>query len=400
MKEKLTFSVASPESSPTGSAFFHDLFATRSGLQDTSLAVETVQWEQHWHYVQTKAVPTTDIDVSEVGSTWLGSLADINALRPFSAQEVASIGGESIFSENAWKGTRVEGIVNILSIPWLTDVRVIYYWKDILKSAKLNDSYAFSTSENFQRTIETLHRQGLPAWGTPTYHCMNTVHHLASWIWAEGKDFVSADGKHTEFCDPDALRGVESYFQLCRYMPGRFDSLYNLRQSFNRKEVAVVMDGPWLLRQLLDSADNAVKANLGVALPPGPPFLGGSNLVVWKGIWPERVTAAMALIEQLVSYEMQLKVTQATGHLPVLKTLLKRTPYNGDPHYEVLLAAEQAGRRPPRITLWGQLENSLTNACFSIWQRVLDKPNGNIPDVIRKQLEPLGMRFDKLLSMF
>ena len=144
------------------------------------------------------------------------------------------------------------------------------------------------------------------------------------------------------------------------------------------------MDGPWMLRHLLeDIEDPREKSNLGIALPPGPPFLGGSNLVIWRFIENERLDAAMRLLKHLVSEKVQTRVTDATGHLPGRKALLNQPKFKRNPHYRMLLKAQQSGRRPPFSTLWGQLENSLTNACFSIWRRL--KIQGNTEKVHQEE---------------
>ena len=42
-------------------------------------------------------------DVSQIGSTWLEGLADMDALRPFSAEEVKALGDPADFVPEAWK---------------------------------------------------------------------------------------------------------------------------------------------------------------------------------------------------------------------------------------------------------------------------------------------------------
>jgi multiple sugar transport system substrate-binding protein len=104
---------------------------------------------------------------------------------------------------------------------------------------------------------------------------------IASWVWGAGGDFVTPDGKRTVFSQPAAQKGVRAYFALGKYLPLRVRGLNGLEpdtQFLNDAETAMTMSGPWLFQ--------AARANLlddlGAALPPGPSFVGGSYLVVWK----------------------------------------------------------------------------------------------------------------------
>jgi len=59
--------------------------------------VHGMTWGEAWPVLLTTASQGKGPDVSHIGSTWVSSLVIMNALRPFSAMEVAATGGAQAF---------------------------------------------------------------------------------------------------------------------------------------------------------------------------------------------------------------------------------------------------------------------------------------------------------------
>src|SRR5438105_3519393 len=64
-------------------------------------------------------------DISEIGSAWVGDLVAMNALHPFSAAEIKSLGGASAFVPSAWRGGTLAGGSQLWAIPWNTGARLL-----------------------------------------------------------------------------------------------------------------------------------------------------------------------------------------------------------------------------------------------------------------------------------
>ena len=398
---ELHFSVAAPEQLPDSELFFNTLFSETASAPEKEITTESVPWGSLWQYIQTKTISRTGLDVSEVGSSWIGSLADASALRPFTEDEVVGLGGRGQFSPSAWERAGLVNDNRIYSIPWLTDTRVIYYWNDMLRSAGLDGATAFKNSEQLSWSLAKLHETRGPSWGVPTFACNNTVHHIASWLWDREVDFVSADASRTAFSASEAISAISAYFELFKFMPGSFDSFGALSKAFMSRQLAVVMDGPWLLSGLMkDKTVSDKLSGLRIALPPGAPFLGGSNLVVWKYIDDEKVTSAMALIRELLTPRTQSTVCNKTGLLPVRMEMLLNPPFTTDINYSTLIEAEQRGRHLPRIAMWGPIENSLVQAFGRVWQVLMTGKCRSVEEVLKRALDPLAKRFDTLMSIF
>ena len=399
----IRFSIAQPDYAQDTGRFITTFAEQAFQGEDFHLGVKTVPWERLWYYIQTKTFERADIEVSEVGTTWLESLADADALAELSETELDSMGGRKAFTDAALQSATVTGDPRILAVPWLSDTRIIFYWRDMLEQAGVHESSAFIDADHTRETLEKLHRKGGGTWGVPTFGCSNTLHHAASWIWGAGGDLVAPGLSRTSFCAPEALRGFSEYFSLCKYMRRRYDSFLELIESFKTRQTAAVMDGPWLFFHLAKSTAKSEMSRLGAALPPGPPFIGGSDLILWKHTEAAARDAAVALIRFLTSDEMQPKLCKLLGLLPVKKAVCANDSCDFFGHAKVLEQAVNTGRHLPKTRFWAPLETSLTQTLGLMWQSLASfsdvKPQ-SIEGLLRKRLEPLAKRFDKILEIF
>ena len=67
-----------------------------------------------------------------------------------------------------------------------------------------------------------------------------------------------------------------------------------------------------------ERAGAAVIDNLGVAAVPGVPWIGGSDLVVWRDaqMYPDKERAALVLVKYLTSLPVQIKYAIASQYTP------------------------------------------------------------------------------------
>jgi multiple sugar transport system substrate-binding protein len=262
----------------------------------TDIEVTAILWNDLWLALRQIAIARSSMDVSEIGSTWLSSLVSMNALRHFSHQEVAHIGGSDIFQPVAWQSSSISNDTRTWAIPWMADARIIYYWRDMLEAAGVDEEVAFATPEQMEDTFARLTVSGGPGvWAVPTQSVSGMLHYLSPWLWNTGQDYLTDDSSRTSFANHDALNGIVSYFRLHRYLPpglvlAEEDQAFNL---FETRQVAVSMSGPWRLMALTQPE---TRARLGLALPPGPPFVGGSNLVIWQHIAHSNAKDALELV--------------------------------------------------------------------------------------------------------
>ena len=392
----LRFSVA--EHFVDAGAFFVDISKT---CENTTIRPETqtVPWQIMWSFLQRALIGNEPLAVSEVGSTWVGSFAEMQALSDFDTVDIAELGGPEQFVPSAWQSASVINDSRVLSIPWMMDTRVIFYWKDILESAGVDDATAFATPEQMNETLAKLKAASKPTFAVPTFAVTNTVHQIASWLWSTGYDFLNADASATELTNEAALDSIISYFELSRYLTRKYDSLDSVLEAFETKKASVIISGPWFLKHLkLRGAGEKYLRNLGAALPPGPPFVGGSNLVVWRQPdGRERTPEAMDWVRHLTSVENQRRVCEATGLLPAVQELLNEPSFANDPFRSVFASALTQGRPMPQVPFWGAIEAELVRVFGNIWSDLKEDPRYTVRSVVLSHLEPMAKIIDDKL---
>jgi multiple sugar transport system substrate-binding protein len=163
---------------------------------------------------------------------------------------------------------------------------------------------------------------------------------------------------------------------------------------FQRGEAAVTISGPWLIVRALLQPD--VLAHTGIALPLGNPFVGGSNLVVWRhSRHPE---LAVELVRFLTSQQAQATCCQHAGLLPVRQDTLNTSFFAEQPYYQAMTQALQVGRSFPSFSMWGLVEDGLITGLAEIWSDVLTDPNVDLDVTIVKHLDPLARRLSLKLT--
>ncbi len=383
-------------------------FTTRPGLNefigewsakhDVKPHLET--WGTLWDTIRDAAFARYGIEVAEVGTTWMPTLVGMNALRQFQPREVEYIGGEKSFSPPVWKSTHLEDDQRIWSIPWTVDARVIYYWADMLDAVGLDATTAFASPEQMPLSLERLRSQAETPWGITTHCETMTVQNVASWIWCGGGDFVATDGSKTRFTEPQALHSIEQFYSLYDYMPHRSTPIDSdiLADLFVERRIAAVMSGPWFTERLhtrLGHSD-AFK-NIRTTLPPGPPFVGGTNLVVLANTSPSSERSAIELIRWLVSKDVQQRCYEDFGLLPVRSDIFSVALASTDPITIGYMDAVRFGRSYTSILRWGLVEDRLVDVLGAIWADVqtTDKP---VKDIIHERLQSAAHSLDRVLA--
>lgn len=374
-----------------------DQFEAEQGVR---VRPRLLAWDTAWSDLVKVALYSDGPDVSEIGSTWLGDLVAMNALRPFEAGDLALLGGATAFLPSTWQGTRLIGDPQHWAIPWLTGARLLYYRRSLLARAGLDEAGAFATAEQLEATLAALAASGVRVpWTVPTGPTHTTLLNVASWVWGAGGDFISPDGKRTFFSQPEALAGLRGYFALARYLAPEVWSLTGLQpdgQFLRSADTAVTLSGPWLFGAAQTEAAAGLRDQLGVALPPGPSFVGGSHLVVWKhSRAPE---AAVRLVAFLSRREPQLAYSQAVGLIPTRMEALAAPPFAAHPLWQLAIQGLRTGRSFLVTRSWGLMEDRLTTALAGLWADVLAGPQADLEGLIRRRLEPLAKRLDLVLG--
>jgi len=366
----------------------------------TRINLTVLDWDTAWSEVLRTALYRHGPDISEMGSTWVSSLIGMNSLRPFSNEELAIIGGPGKFIPSLWDSGKLSGEKRVWAVPWLGYTRMIYYRRDLLEKAGIDENNAFQTHAQLVKTLTRLQEMGgCNPWGVPTRQNQDSLHNIASWVWSTGGDFISQDGRHILFQKEKAIAGLKAYFELHRFLNKKEPDQVNPESSFRQGRTAVVTGGPQLWpNEILNSPDviQEVSAHLAAAPIPGVPFVGSSHLVVWKHTRNEQI--ALQLIKHLTSRKTQLAYTPTSGLLPVRQEVLDAPPYSEMPMFRVMSQSLKSGRTFLSIPLWGLVENKLNLTLDRVWEDIFASETPDIEGILHKRLDPLAQQLELTLS--
>jgi multiple sugar transport system substrate-binding protein len=368
--------------------------------QGSHITVKSIQypWAQMWRELVTVGIYRRGPDLAEVGTTWVESLAAMNSLRSFSKKEVDAIGGETGFMPSSWKSTTIGNDSQVWGIPFRADVRVIFYWKDMAEKAGVIPERDFSSAAAMHQACKALKSSVKYPWATSfDSKVRNLIFNAASWVWAKGGDFVSPDGKSTAFTSPEAIEGLCDFFGLREFMPSDIVlTEEQVMEMFVRREIAAFISGPWALAYLQNHPlSKELMPLLGITLPPGPPFVGGTLLVIWEHSRMDR--EALELIRYLCMPDIQTQFCTRAGLLPVrVESWAETMPQSQ--HYQVLNNALTLGRPLPLIRLWGMIEEKLSMALDQVRATLDENPTADVEKALRAELDPLADRLNTVLS--
>lgn len=364
----------------------------------TRIRHHQIPWTSAWSSLLDIAVHMKGPDVSEIGSTWLGSLAGMNALRPFQPAELDSLAPTRTFAPSLWTGCQVDRQPNVLAVPFTADTRLIHYRRDLLQKAGVDEVTAFQTPEHMAETLERLRRSGVETPLTmPT--TMTVFQNLASWVWGAGGHFRSEDGHRLSLDTPQALNGSLQFFGLHRWMSpaaqglevGASDAL------FRQGQAAVALSGQWLYFQIVHGRQGApeVAENLGLAQVPGVPFVGGTCLVVWKYALRDR--EAVSLVNHLTRYETQRRLFQQNWAIPVRADLLESAEFKADPHLAQIAGSIRSGRCLHISYRWAAVETRLSAVLNGLWADLFANPALDLPGEIARRYLDLKSKLERTI---
>jgi ABC-type glycerol-3-phosphate transport system substrate-binding protein len=335
-------------------------------------------------------------DISEIGTTWINHIASRNVIRPFSVDELHNIIDSKAFIPAIWKSSMSSDVV--WAIPWLTDIRFVCFRRDLLSKARVDEENAFDTPEHFQNTLQMLHDNNTPIpWVVYTNRTYMNVHNLAMWVWQAGEELVDFQNKVLLLDRPRVRSAILSFFELHKFIPDEYKHLTDteIDELFINGRVAVHITGPW---SIIHSLQNPMIANkIGIAIPLGCSYIGGSSLVVWKNndkLSPEIIK----LLAHLTSLEFQKTFPKIVGLFPGRLDAIEEFPLSTSSFYPTILQAVKCGKSLPNFGLWGLIEDRLSEEVAKLWRDILNHPNDDIGEKYDNHIIPMVKHLNNTLS--
>jgi ABC-type glycerol-3-phosphate transport system substrate-binding protein len=316
------------------------LIATFESRAHAKTELLVYDWGDAWKELMQISLYHHGPVISEVGETWMGSLASRNCLRPFTSRDLANIGTEKDFLNSIWQNCLDLDGQHVVGIPWSLDTYLLYYRRDLLEKAGIDEDKAFTSLEALYETLAKLVASGAeyPLAIPTTANTSSLIHNASSWVWARGGHFVTPDGSQVLLSDPRTMAGLKEYFGLYRFMP----ACARLMDDNTCDELLVEAKPAVTLRfvNFLGVFRREPKAagrykNIGITVLPAHPFIGGSTLTIWNHIPPEQEAAAVEFIRYLTSPEASHTLFANCGLVPARLEALAEV--EKDPGYAALI---------------------------------------------------------------
>lgn len=362
-------------------------------------------WDRAWSSLLMHAMEAKGADVSQVGTTWASTLAALDSLRPFSETEVRSLGGPLVFAPAAWQTVRMEGRGEVWAIPWSVYTFVVFYRRDLLKVAGVDEATAFSSPAIMWHTFASLQKKDMIPWAIPTKSPYLDIAHIASsWARAYGGELISPDGKRSMFNTPQARQGLVEFFELYRYISPEYRGLdyeASLEQFFQGKTAVLVAGAESYSDAMMANAiSEDIREKIGVASVPGISWIGGDHLVIWKTIRtdPEKERAGVELIRSLTSVENQVRIQRETTILPARLDAYSQLEFQPEGMRAILENILQTARPHPTIRLWHRIESMLVEMLGNIANTVVRFPDQNVKEIVETKLDDYEKRFAIMLG--
>ena len=364
----------------------------------TQVDVTNLSWDDARQCLGDYALFRSGPDVSGIGIHLLDHFFHMSVLRPFSSKELELISDGTVYPAANWGEVMQGG--NVYAIPWTTDVRVIFYRRDLFAQQGIDEETAFATVSNMQTTFDKLQSlDGVAPWVMPTAKELTPMQNMAMWVWHEGGSFMDASGRHPRFMEPDALAGMKQYFSV--YRPVIRPEAQNLSepdsvQYFRDGKAAAALSGTWLVHPGA-RFESGVRENVGVAALPVPSFVGAQSLVIWR--YAQNEKEAVRLLQYLCMPETQFDMFVNTSYLPGRLDVLENPDFFKNKKLaQAYLNAIETGRGFKAKYMWGLAEDRISAAIYAIWQRLFADPDLDVEKTIHKVMKPVSIQLERMMN--
>lgn len=336
-------------------------FEKESGIDVTTVAVP---WDSVDQKFTTAVASGNGPDVLQIGLSKLRTYADSGALLTLDADTISeypNLAADNFIDGIAGDATAVDGAV--VSAPWVSDTRVLFYRSDILADAGIDAPPA--TWDDLRADAKTLAGRGegqygyyIPQWDSALPVVMT---------WDQGGDIVDAEGA-IDFDTPGFDSAVDLYTGL--YADGSVptNSDFDQTQGFISGITPMLVSGPYLGAAIADTAPELDGKWSATTIPSGTDdtsLLAGSNLGVWGSTKNE--AGALALLDFLSQPDVQVQWYELDGQLPTVKAALEDDALTSDPLVAVYSEQLAKSRLLPLVPNWdGETGKALLDALNSI----------------------------------
>ncbi len=385
-----------------GDGFF-DAFTARHQIK---IKPQHIDWPNSWNQLVQFGLNGHGPDVSEVGTTWLGSFHTMEALHPLSQAEIAIFGDEKSFPKPSWEACHLHQNNIMLAIPWTLDIRMVFYRRDWLAKAGVDEATAFRDSDQFRETLSRIRAAGHPApLGLSTFQShTRLIHDMASWVWSAGGNLRSDDGSRMLLMEPKSRAGMQAYFNLNEFVSPEMQTLQEddvIENFFKGKTAVTILPERSYLEIINNKASlpTEVTENIGMAMLMQAPYIGGSALVVWRHSMDYQ--DALKLIHFLTSQEawnvLNIKNAYHRPFTPARLDVLDKAPLSTTPYYPAIQQSLKHGRSFHSGYRWNGVEGRLVMVIQQLWNDLHANPTLNLAHEVEQRFSSACSRLEQTI---
>jgi multiple sugar transport system substrate-binding protein len=348
-------------------------------------------------------------DIVQIGSTWSSTLAYLGAIQELTPFITDSIKKDWI--PQALESSLYPGTFKVFSVPWFTDIRVLYYRKDILREINM-DANSLEDWDSFLivcREINELRKKGRRIYPLRLSGQMAgiLIHDLAQWIWSSGGDFLSVDGRKAIFNQSPTIDSIRWYFDLLKhgYIPFNAQNGVMPTGTFFSGQFAMQFSGMWPVHSYFNKKhpdyNKVVAQNYGIApVPRGNggryTFFGGSNLAVTK--YCKQMDEAIELIKFLASTPSQARHSSSIGMFPSTMSCFQGFFDQNEEAGTVFKKSLGFARTLPKVLTLATIEKIIGTMCENILNDI--RYNQYSEQQLNEHLNQAAEEADYILSIY
>lgn len=334
-------------------------FTDRTGIAVDAVAIP---WDSADQKFTTAVASGQGPDVLQIGLSKLRTFADSKALLTLDDQILKSHPG--LATANFLDGIATSAADGAqVSVPWVSDTRVLFYRSDLLAAAGLTRPPA--TWDEVRAYAKTLAGRGEGRYGFYIPQWDNALPVIMT--WTQGGTIVGADGQ-VDFDTPAFHRAVDIYTGMYADRSVPVNTEFDQVQGFVSGAIPMLVSGPYLAGALSEAAPQ-LDGKWSVAPIPGgaahTSLLAGSNLGVWGST--DNRDGALQLLAYLSQPQTQLTWYDLDDQLPVTKAALADPKLTSDPLVSVYARQLKDAKPLPAVPNWdGETGKALLDTLNSI----------------------------------
>lgn len=355
-------------------------------------------------HILTLTANQTPVDIISVDQIWLGDFAEKGILTDLT-ERVQSWGRLSDWYPQNFAG----GLYNhkVFGIWAWTDVRGMWYWKDLLNDAGVNPE-SLTTWDGYIASAKRLNAALRPQ-GIEGVHLVGANHSPDMWypyLWMLGGDILMEKHGHPTkanfwFPSYNSSAGIRALEFLKEQVNAGIKPQKNhyWGQEFANRKFAVMLEGPWLLGTFPREQWKDLVQRVGF-MPMFPVPSRSNQSATMMGGWELSIPKtsnnkdlAWELIRTMVEPNVIAPMMKQFGYIPTQKSIGEgefSTQLNQTiPYYEKMVQMISIGRSRPSIPEYPQVAEHIREAIDKVYSGT-EEPKKALDEAAAKTAKVLG----------